>query len=282
MKAMLANARAAWPYVLALVCITGMCASATGNIDPTNKYAWAENAGWVNFAPSNGGVEVYFNGEGGYLAGYAWSESVGWIKLGDGTGPYGNTSASDWGVNMAKNSNLTGYAWGQNIGWIKFNPSTSQVVIDQDNGQFQGEAWGENVGWIRFKGVSPAYNVRTMEFAKHPLGTPDWWLTMHGVSETYDEGDGRPAWQEYIADTDPDSASSYFRIVALTNDVTRRAYFQSSSNRWYTLRWRNDFQTGGWSNISDQADIRGVGGYDSLRDTNTVAARFYQVGVKVP
>ena len=31
------------------------CVWASGNIDPNSKYAWSENIGWVNFAPSNGG-----------------------------------------------------------------------------------------------------------------------------------------------------------------------------------------------------------------------------------
>ena len=84
---------------------------ASTGIDPTNKHAWAENAGWCNAAPTNGGVTVHFDGDSGYLTGYAWGENIGWIKVGDSTGgPYNNDSVSDWGVNLDASSNLSGYA----------------------------------------------------------------------------------------------------------------------------------------------------------------------------
>ena len=36
---------------------------ADGNIDPTNKYAWAENEGWLNFNPTNyDGATVFCKG----------------------------------------------------------------------------------------------------------------------------------------------------------------------------------------------------------------------------
>ncbi len=41
-------------------------------------YAWSENAGWINFSPSGGGVTVDANG---YLQGYAWGENLGWISF---------------------------------------------------------------------------------------------------------------------------------------------------------------------------------------------------------
>ncbi len=41
-------------------------------------YAWSENAGWINFAPTGGGVSL--NGSGD-LYGYAWGENVGWISF---------------------------------------------------------------------------------------------------------------------------------------------------------------------------------------------------------
>jgi hypothetical protein len=135
-------------------------------IDPTNPYAWSENAGWVNFAPSNSEVSVYSD----HLEGYAWAENIGWIKLGSysggGSHTYSNSNSSDWGVNNDGNGNLSGYAWSENAGWINFNPNHSQVTIDQDTGEFDGYAWGENIGWIHFKNASPAaYKVRAVTTA---------------------------------------------------------------------------------------------------------------------
>lgn len=133
--------------------------AAEGNISDTNKYAWSENAGWLNFRPANGGVIVWQT----HLSGYAWAENIGWIKLGAASGGgdpyYANTNSSNWGVNRDA-SNLSGYAWSETVGWINFNPSHSQVSIDSATGSFAGYAWSENVGWIHFKNANPAYNVQ--------------------------------------------------------------------------------------------------------------------------
>jgi hypothetical protein len=66
-----------------LFCLELTDAAFAGTISSTDKYAWSENTGWLNFAPSTGGVTV----NPGYLAGYAWQQNIGWIKLGaDGGG----------------------------------------------------------------------------------------------------------------------------------------------------------------------------------------------------
>ena len=127
-----------------------------GNIDTNNKYAWAENVGWLNCRPTNGGVTVH----GTYLSGYAWDENIGWIRLGSGTGPYNNTTNLNWGVNRDSGTGaLSGYAWSENAGWINFNPTNSQVIINTSTGSFDGYAWAENVGWIHFQYDDPPYNV---------------------------------------------------------------------------------------------------------------------------
>jgi len=142
-------------------------AYAAGNIDATNKWAWGTNVGWINFAPTHGGVTVYAD----HLEGYAWAENIGWIRLGTHTGrgehTYANTAKDNYGVNRDANGNLSGYAWGTNVGWINFNPTHGRVTIDPDTGSFDGYAWGENIGWIHFKNAEPAYNVVT-EFRPPP------------------------------------------------------------------------------------------------------------------
>jgi len=152
-------------YITYLVLIAGIMLGLVGvayaatNIDSTYKWAWGANVGWINFAPTHGGVTVYPD----HLEGYAWGENIGWIRLGAHTGgsphTYGNTSNTDYGINNDGNGNLSGYAWGTSVGWINFNPSHSQVIIDPATGSFDGYAWAENVGWIHFKGST--YNVVT-------------------------------------------------------------------------------------------------------------------------
>lgn len=151
-----------YPVLIAgiVLCLAGVVQAQTGNIDPTNKWAWGTNVGWINFNPTHGGVTVYDE----HLEGYAWGENVGWIRLGSyeggGTHTYANTSATDYGVNRDPSGNLSGHAWGTNVGWINFNPSDGGVTIDPITGSFTGYVWGENVGWIHFKNTGPAaYNV---------------------------------------------------------------------------------------------------------------------------
>ena len=133
--------------------------AAVTNIDAVEKYAWSENAGWVNFRPTDGGARVY----GDHLEGFAWAENLGWIQLGshDGGGPhtYPNTAANDWGVNHDGGGGLSGYAWSEVAGWINFSPSDGGVTVDPATGRFDGYAWSENLGWISFPPDDPAYGV---------------------------------------------------------------------------------------------------------------------------
>jgi len=276
-----------------LSCVTLLCglqfslllvssAFAGTGIDPTNSYAWAENVGWLNAAPTNSGVMVYFDGTSGYLTGYVWGENIGWIKMGDQTGgPYANNSATNWGVNLDATGTLSGYAWGENVGWITFSPSNSVTTVDKTTGRFTGKAWGENIGWISFEGVAPAYNVRTMAFDTQPLGTPNWWLTQHAVVETYDAGDGIPAWKKYVMDTDPNVLGDVLRIESLSNLPPATVTFRSSSRRYYTLQRCDDLTTGIWTNVASQTAIPGVDGLISLFDTTGATQQFYRVEVKV-
>jgi hypothetical protein len=144
--------------IMSLMILTGNSAIAE-NIDPADdghQYAWAENAGWLNFEPGQGtGVTVSSD----YITGYVWAENIGWINLSPATA----------GVTNDGNGNLSGWAWGENVGWISFScENTSScgtvdygVSIDS-NSLFDGYAWGENVGWINFKLISqPDYIVET-------------------------------------------------------------------------------------------------------------------------
>lgn len=268
--------------ILVCICLLAMSVRADGNMDTTNKSAWAENAGWVNAAPTNGGVTVHFNGASGYLTGHAWGENIGWVKLGDNTGgPYANNSSSNWGVNMDVAGNLTGYAWGENVGWIAFNSAYSTVTIDKATGQFSGNAWGENIGWVCFKGTAPDYNVRTLAFDLQPLGTPNWWLDYHGVVESFDAGDGVLAWKKYVMDTDPNIKGDVLRIMAISNLPPATVTFTSSARRYYTLQRRDDLQTGVWTNVGAQTGIQGGVGLTSLQDTTATTQQFYRVEVKI-
>jgi len=57
------------------------------NRDPLGNlsgYTWGTNVGWINFAPTHGGVTI--DPITGSFTGYAWGENVGWISF-KNTGP---------------------------------------------------------------------------------------------------------------------------------------------------------------------------------------------------
>ncbi|CAN5741075.1 hypothetical protein BH11PLA1_BH11PLA1_20050 [soil metagenome] len=141
------------PFVLA------SAALAQTTVDATNKFAWGENIGWINFRDANAGAQGvrFLPGIENYMSGYAWGENVGFINFGDGTPvngiAYANTTGADFGVNYSSTTGLlSGFAWGENIGWINFTttgqPPAQQARYDSAARRLRGYAWGENVGWI--------------------------------------------------------------------------------------------------------------------------------------
>jgi hypothetical protein len=94
--------------------------------------------------------------------------------------------------------------------------------------------------------------------------------------------DGSLTGQEWIADTDPMNAASLFRIDVATIATPVTVTFLSSSNRLYTLESRANLAHAGWTTVAGQTDIAGSGGLLSLVDTNSSAARYYRVSVRLP
>jgi hypothetical protein len=270
-----------------LLALTATARGGNTGTDPTNKCAWAENVGWANTAPTNVAqtVVVHYNeATGGWLSGYAWGENIGWVAMGSASGgPYGNTTAANWGMNLAANGDLSGYAWGENVGWINFGHALCDAAINPTNGEFSGHAWGENIGWITFRGSSPAYGVRTLAFDTQPQGTPNWWLDHHQVAETHDAGDGVPAWRKYVMDTDPLVAGDYLHISAVTctSATTTVSFAPTSTRRYYTLTRRSALTTGVWDNVEGQISVQGSGTGQALQDTPVSARAFYSVKVRV-
>lgn len=140
-----------------LACCAAASAFGAG-VDPGNtgaRYAWAENAGWLNFKPSIAAAQQP-NVDDFQLTGYVWAENLGWINLSC------TNSGACGGVNHGVTNNglgqLKGYAWSENAGWISFSCANSNscasvnygVSINPSTGVFSGKAWGENLGWISF------------------------------------------------------------------------------------------------------------------------------------
>ncbi len=121
------------PIIISLLVlpIVSFASETNGTISSVNKYAWSNQAGWVNFKTTNGDVKISDSG----ITGYVWNSNYGWI----------NMSPTSSGVKIAPNGSMTGYAWGENIGWVNF----SGVSINS-SGKFVGSAVGKVIGTLTF------------------------------------------------------------------------------------------------------------------------------------
>lgn len=198
-------------------------ASAQSTINSTKKYAYGANTGWLNSRPS--AVEGVVVGEA-FLAGYIYAANFGWIHLGDGSPTnghtYANTTAADIGVNHDGTGTLTGYAYSGNIGWINFGWAAAndpnRPHFDLLTGQFSGYAYSANTGWINLAG-----NLTTETLASPDTdgdGMADAWeiqkfgnIDIASISTDQDK-DGQSDAAEYAADTDPNNAGDYLRIIS--------------------------------------------------------------------
>ena len=128
---------------------SGKIGAITPSLDcTTNNCAWSDNAGWVNFTPTDSsGNYLGLRITDGAVIGYAWSQNYGWINF--GPTPFISVTNTISGV-------LSGSAWGQNAGWIDF----TGVFIDPDTGLFSGEATGDSdkIGTINFNTTGHSYD----------------------------------------------------------------------------------------------------------------------------
>lgn len=153
-------------YRLTFLAGLPLCAIALGqsNIDNTvpDKYAWSENAGWINWRDADGAADGVMVGNF-VMRGYIWAENLGFINVGDGTPTsppyYANANGTDFGVNIDPDGDLHGYAWGENVGWINFDggamatPAQPARILcaslpGQPLARLTGYVWGENIGWV--------------------------------------------------------------------------------------------------------------------------------------
>lgn len=147
-------------FLTGLVADRAFASVTDGTIDNTHKYAWSENAGWLNFGCLNCNVRITDSA----LTGYVWSENYGWINLAPTKG----------GVKNDGEGILSGYAWGESLGWINFSGVTINSV-----GKFSGSASGDISGQINFDCANCAVKTSWQPKSARPsLGgggmPPEW------------------------------------------------------------------------------------------------------------
>jgi hypothetical protein len=158
-------------------------------------------------------------------------------------------------------TNLSAVLTNDIIGTLRPLDGNGSGVAQYDMGAYEFNllaAVGTN--WLLGYGLNPN---DPLVFASHPDGVP---LTVL---------------QSWIADVNPTNANSFLKCTAFSNGPPATVYFQSSSNRIYTLL-SNSNLAGMWSPIAGQAAIPGIGSLMSLTDTNIPAQNFYRVSVAVP
>jgi hypothetical protein len=240
-----------------LLCGLASFAAGQSTISTTDKFAYAANAGWIDFrSTATDGVVVSES----FLSGKAYAANFGWIDLGDGSPAnghtYSNESAGDFGVNLAVTGALTGYAYSANVGWINFEQNHGLPRLDFLTGTFTGHAYAANLGWIALNTASSALVTTTLAHTDNDFdGIGDSYEMRHfgslrvaNASSDFD-GDGAVDLQEYAANTDPKDPSSLLRI---THQEYHNSYsivtltFTSSSNRLYTIEHDTDL-AGAWT-----------------------------------
>jgi hypothetical protein len=191
-------------FVFLFLSLTVREALAATNISSTDKWAWNDVVGWLNFYSTNSvnvkddkieGYAVFENSPGNYLS------------LDCATGPEGSNCSVNYFVANDGNGSLAGWAWSDVYGWVSFcgnstqgsvwngstwvcppNP-TYQTTIEPSGanaGDFKGWAWNDLIGWISFNcstlnppDCSPSYKVNTL-WRNGP--TVSGWL----ISSTFD------------------------------------------------------------------------------------------------
>ena len=160
-------------------------------------------------------------------------------------------------------------------------------------------AWYEFTGWTGdYNGSQNPLTLTNITSGKSVVanfrpqyaagGTPYWWLNRYNLTNggwTFDQAetnnpdhDPFSNADEYLCDTDPTNAQSYFHITGLTVTPPQTIYFESSSNRYYSLRACYDLIADSWTNISNKS--QGSGGPDTLQDTNSIqGAVFYKINI---
>lgn len=178
-------------------------AALVSNINSTNKWAWNDIMGWIDFYNAGGGA--YVTSEKLKQFAVLATSPTNYISLDCATAPPTGDNyicaSSTFSVSNDGNGNLAGYAWNDDYGWISFCGNatsgssqvgdhwecpvspTYRVLIDViGTGDFSGYAWNDVVGWISFND-SPNYKVSM-------VGSPPPPLPGYLESSTFDTGAG--------------------------------------------------------------------------------------------
>jgi len=130
------------------------------------------------------------------------------------------------------------------------------------------------------------------EFTTTTDGVPNnWWASNFTNSNDWvasgdPDGDGVPNWQEYIAGSDPNNASSGLPETGSTVQPGGFVItFDTVTGRIYTVRYETNLMSGTWPQVAGGGNpVTGDGTIRSVTDAtySTATGRFYRVDVSLP
>jgi len=187
-------------FILVIFVAGGSVARAFSNIDSTDKWAWNDVVGWIDFYASNSGLNVKS------------TKIDRWGEIYDSTNSYiathctslppdaNNDCTPTFGVVNNASGTLSGFAWSDDYGWISFASSSPAYGVTIDgSGNFQGWAWNDIIGWISFCGG---------------LQDPDCPGTVsYKVNTTWELGGGDPPPDNYLESSTIDTGSDDGLII---------------------------------------------------------------------
>ena len=120
-------------------------------------------------------------------------------------------------------------------------------------------------------------------------GVPQWWLVSYGLATSDaaaladQDGDFLYTWEEYIADTNPTNAASYYGVITNLTGTTivQLETLMTSTARVYDLySYTNLLGSDEW--LPQGLDVWGSGSNLWLVVTNDGPLKFYRAGVRLP
>lgn len=289
-----------FPLLIASTVVLAMIppAGAQSTINTTAKYAYGANTGWLDFRPSAlHGVVV----GGSILSGHVHAANFGWITLGSGNPAnghsYGNVSSTDIGVNHDGAGNLSGFGYSGNIGWITFGWAGSndpnRPRVDLITGQFSGYVYSANTGWIHLAGNLRADSLACPDSDNDQMA--DAWeiqrfggLGIAGLGTDKDK-DGQSDAAEYAADTNPDDAGEFLRIIAHAYIANRTevtiTFATTRPTRTYQLQSTTSLGAGGpggWTNVGTPFTVSSGPAATRSFSSDGAPRRFFRVVGNVP